>query len=117
LKGRKDRLEVFTTRPDTIFGASFCAIAADHPLAEELAADDPGLAAFVEDCRHLGTSAEAIETAEKRGYDTGLRAMHPFEPGRELPVYVANFVLMAPSSAARPTTSATWTSPASTTCR
>jgi len=94
LKGRKDRLEVFTTRPDTIFGASFCAIAPDHPLAEEVAADNPDLAAFIEECRHLGTTEEAIETAEKRGYDTGQRAVHPFEPGRELPIYVANFVLM-----------------------
>ncbi|MEQ8967605.1 MAG: leucine--tRNA ligase [Azospirillaceae bacterium] len=94
IKGRKDRLEVFTTRPDTIFGASFCAVSADHPLAEELAAKDPGLAAFVEECRHLGTSEEAIETAEKRGYDTGLKVAHPFLADVELPVYVANFVLM-----------------------
>jgi len=94
IKGRKDRLEVFTTRPDTIFGASFCAVSADHPLAEELAAKDPGLAAFVEECRHLGTSEEAIETAEKRGYDTGLKVAHPFLADVELPVHVANFVLM-----------------------
>jgi len=94
IKGRKTKLEVFTTRPDTIFGASFCAVAPDHPLAEELAAGDPALAAFIEECRRLGTSEEAIETAEKRGYDTGLKVVHPFLPDVELPVYVANFVLM-----------------------
>ncbi|MCB9948565.1 MAG: leucine--tRNA ligase [Rhodospirillaceae bacterium] len=93
LKDRTDRLEVFTTRPDTIFGASFCALSAEHPLAQEAAAGDPALGEFIADCRRLGTSEEAIETAEKRGYDTGLRAVHPFD-GRELPVYVANFVLM-----------------------
>jgi leucyl-tRNA synthetase len=92
--GRDDRLRVYTTRPDTIFGASFCAIAADHPLAEELAATDPKAAAFIEECRHLGTSEEAIQTAEKRGFDTGLRVRHPFVEGCELPVYIANFVLM-----------------------
>lgn len=94
LAGRPDRLEVFTTRPDTLFGASFAAIAADHPLAAEMAAKDPALAAFVEACRHSGTAAEEIETAEKRGYDTGLRVVHPLDPAWELPVYVANFVLM-----------------------
>jgi len=87
-------LRVFTTRPDTIFGASFCAIAADHPLAAALAARDEKIAAFVEECRHLGTSEEAIQTAEKRGMDTGVRAAHPFIDGHELPVYIANFVLM-----------------------
>ncbi len=92
--GRDDRLEVFTTRPDTIFGASFCALSPDHPLTEELAAKDPKLAKFVTECRRLGTSEEAIETAEKVGHDTGLRARHPFRDGVELPVYVANFVLM-----------------------
>ncbi len=94
LDGRDERLEVFTTRPDTIFGASFCAIAIDHPLAAEAAAGDPGLAAFIAECRRLGTSEAAIETAEKLGFDTGLRAIHPFRPGVRLPVYVANFVLM-----------------------
>ena len=94
LVGRDDRLEVFTTRPDTIFGASFCAVAADHPLIADRVATDPGLAQFVEDCRALGTSEAAIETAEKRGYDTGLRVKHPFRSGVELPVYAANFVLM-----------------------
>ncbi len=92
--GRDESLRVFTTRPDTIFGASFCAIAADHPLAEAAAASDPDAAAFIEECRQLGTTEEAIQTAEKRGYDTGLRVKHPFIDGRELPVYIANFVLM-----------------------
>jgi len=94
LKGRGDRLEVYTTRADTIFGATFCAIAANHPLAVELAEGDAGLAAFVAECNRLGTSEAAIETAGKEGYDTGLRALHPFAGGRELPVFVANFVLM-----------------------
>ncbi len=94
LQGRDDRLEVYTTRQDTIFGASFCAIAADHPLAVAVAEKDPKLAEFIAECRRLGTSEAAIETAEKRGYDTGVRARHPFDPDRELPVYVANFVLM-----------------------
>src|SRR5690606_5705288 len=94
LSGRDDRLEVFTTRPDTLFGASFCAIAPDHPLATKLAAKDPKLAAFIAECQRLGTSEAAIETAEKKGYDTGLKARHPFLDDVELPVYVANFVLM-----------------------
>ncbi|MGH6719372.1 MAG: leucine--tRNA ligase [Alphaproteobacteria bacterium] len=93
LEGRDDRLEVFTTRHDTLFGASFCAVAIDHPLAVELAAQDPALARFAADCRKGGTSAAEIETAEKLGHDTGLRAIHPFD-GRRLPVYVANFVVM-----------------------
>ncbi len=80
LAGRSDRLEIFTTRPDTLFGASFGAIAPDHPLALELAASDPALAAFIEECRHTATTAEAIETAEKRGYRTRLEAIHPFDP-------------------------------------
>jgi leucyl-tRNA synthetase len=87
-------LSVYTTRPDTIFGASFCAIAADHPLAEGLAAKDTRAAAFIEECRQLGTSEEAIQTAEKRGYDTGYRVRHPIDEDLELPVYIANFVLM-----------------------
>ena len=95
LVGRKDSLRVFTTRQDTIFGASFCAIAADHPLAEELAAGNPALAQFVAECRTQGTTEEAIEKAEKRGFDTGLRVQHPFVPDLRLPVYIANFVLMA----------------------
>ncbi|MEE8276318.1 MAG: leucine--tRNA ligase [Alphaproteobacteria bacterium] len=94
LAGRNDRLSVYTTRPDTIFGASFCAVAADHPLADELAGSDAELAEFIETCRRLGTSEEAIETATKEGRDTGLAVRHPFVDGLELPVYVASFVLM-----------------------
>ncbi len=94
LAGRNDRLSVYTTRPDTIFGASFCAVAADHPLADELAGSDADLAEFIETCRRLGTSEEAIETATKEGRDTGLTVRHPFVDGLELPVYVASFVLM-----------------------
>ncbi len=94
LEGRDDRLEVFTTRQDTLFGASFCAVAANHPLALELAESDPELAAFIAKCNRMGTSEAALETAEKEGYDTGLKALHPFLKDRRLPVYVANFVLM-----------------------
>ncbi len=94
LAGRDDRLEVFTTRPDTLFGASFCALSANHPLALEAAGDNPRLSEFIAECNRLGTSEEAIEKAEKMGFDTGLRAIHPLIEGCELPVYVANFVLM-----------------------
>ncbi len=94
LKGRTERLEIFTTRPDTLYGAAFCAIAPNHPLAAELAQSNPALAAFVAECNRMGTSEAVLETAEKRGFDTGIKALHPFVPGWELPVYVANFVLM-----------------------
>ncbi|WP_159729064.1 leucine--tRNA ligase [Methylosinus sp. Ce-a6] len=87
-------IEVFTTRPDTLFGAKFVALAPDHPIARAAAEKDPALAAFAEECRHIGTSVAAIETAEKKGYDTGLRVVHPFDPEWTLPVYVANFILM-----------------------
>ncbi|MBN9038091.1 MAG: leucine--tRNA ligase [Rhizobiales bacterium] len=90
----ESELEIYTTRPDTIFGASFMAIAADHPLARRAAEKNPALAAFVDEIRHRGTSAAEIETAEKKGFDTGIRAVHPFDPSWTLPVYVANFVLM-----------------------
>jgi leucyl-tRNA synthetase len=89
-----DRLAVFTTRPDTLFGAAFLAISPNHPLAEVLAGSDPELAAFINECNRLGTSEEAIETAEKKGYLTGITARHPFRGGEGLPLYVANFVLM-----------------------
>lgn len=85
---------VYTTRPDTLFGASFLAIAADHPLAKEAAARDAAVDAFCQECRHAGTSLAALETAEKKGIDTGIRVKHPLDPSWELPVYVANFVLM-----------------------
>jgi leucyl-tRNA synthetase len=87
-------LVIYTTRPDTLYGASFMAVAPDHPLARSAAAKDPALEAFVEECRRMGTAQEAIETAEKLGYDTGIRAVHPLDPTRRLPVYVANFILM-----------------------
>ncbi len=92
--GENHEIEVFTTRADTLFGAKFVALAVDHPLAKAAAELDPDLEAFAEECRRVGTSAEAIETAEKRGYDTGIRVRHPFDPSWELPVYVANFILM-----------------------
>ncbi|MGH6934266.1 MAG: leucine--tRNA ligase [Dongiaceae bacterium] len=94
LAGRSDRLEIFTTRPDTLFGASFLAVAPDHPLAVELAKGDPELAAFIEGCKQTATTAEALETAEKIGRRTAIEAIHPFDPAWKLPVYVANFVLM-----------------------
>ena len=87
-------LEVYTTRHDTLFGASFAAISPDHPLARALEDKVPGLKEFVTECRRMGTSEEALEKAEKRGFDTGLRVVHPFDPDWELPVYVANFILM-----------------------
>ncbi|RCS23627.1 leucine--tRNA ligase [Phyllobacterium salinisoli] len=90
----ESEIEVYTTRPDTLFGASFIAIAADHPLAKKLAQDNAALAAFADDCRHTGTSVAAVETAEKKGFDTGVRVKHPFDDDWTLPVYVANFVLM-----------------------
>ncbi|MBV9532161.1 MAG: leucine--tRNA ligase [Bradyrhizobium sp.] len=90
----ESELKVFTTRPDTLFGAKFMAIAADHPLAQAAAARDPKLAEFISDIKRMGTAQEIIETAEKQGFDTGIRALQPFDPDFKLPVYVANFVLM-----------------------
>ncbi len=92
--GSSDGIDVFTTRPDTMFGASFVAIAADHPVAQKLAANAPDLQAFIEECRKGGTTAADIETAEKRGFNTGLSVEHPLDANWHLPVYVANFVLM-----------------------
>ena len=89
-----ERLTVYTTRHDTIFGASFCAISADHDLAKRLSETDQGLAAFRREVAALGTSEETIERAEKKGHALGLYACHPFRPGVRLPVYAANFVLM-----------------------
>ncbi len=86
------KLPVYTTRPDTIFGASFCAIAADHPIAQGLAGD-PEVAAFIEACKRGGTKAAEVETAEKLGYSTVITARHPFT-GEPLPLFIANFVLM-----------------------
>jgi leucyl-tRNA synthetase len=89
-----DKVEVFTTRPDTIFGASFIAVAPTHPIAEALAARDSDAAEFIAECRSGGTSAAEIETAEKKGFRTTLEAIHPLDPDWRLPVYIANFVLM-----------------------
>jgi len=89
-----DEVEVFTTRPDTIFGSSFVAIAADHPIARKLAQTSPEAEAFIAQCKLGGTTAAELETQEKLGFDTGIRATHPFDPAWELPVYIANFVLM-----------------------
>jgi leucyl-tRNA synthetase len=87
-------LRIFTTRHDTLFGAKFMAIAADHPLAIAAAARNPKLAEFIAEIKRIGTAQEIIDTAEKQGFDTGIRAIHPFDPAWKLPVYVANFVLM-----------------------
>jgi leucyl-tRNA synthetase len=91
---KESELEIFTTRPDTLFGAKFMALSPDHPLAAAAAAKNPKLAEFIEQCRHMGTSQAAIDTAEKMGFDTGIKAVHPFDPNWKLPVYVANFILM-----------------------
>ena len=87
-------LEVFTTRPDTLFGAKFMALAPDHPLAAAAAKHNPALAAFIAQCKHRGTAQAEIDTAEKLGFDTGIRAVHPFDATWTLPVYVANFIVM-----------------------
>jgi leucyl-tRNA synthetase len=92
--GGRDRVEVYTTRPDTLMGASFVGISPDHPIAKEMEQDNPDLAAFNAECRKGGTTAEALEKAEKMGFDTGLRVRHPFDTSWELPVYVANFIMM-----------------------
>jgi leucyl-tRNA synthetase len=87
-------IEVFTTRPDTIFGASFVAVAPDHPIAQAVASENPDAAAFIADCKAGGTSAAEIETQEKRGFVTGIEAVHPLDPEWRLQVWIANFVLM-----------------------
>ena len=90
----RSTLEIYTTRPDTLFGAKFVAIAADHPLAQELASANKDLYDFIVECRRTGTSVAALETAEKKGFDTGLRVVHPLDPDWTLPIFIANFVLM-----------------------
>jgi len=87
-------LEIFTTRPDTIFGMKFMALSPDHPLALSAAAKNPALAAFIAACKRTGVAQELIDKAEKLGFDTGIKAIHPFDPTWKLPVYVANFILM-----------------------
>jgi leucyl-tRNA synthetase len=94
IEDKDQRLEVYTTRPDTIFGASFCAIAPNHPLSIELAKNDRALKTFIAACGRAGTSEAAIETAEKLGKFSGIRVHHPFIKGKTLPVYIANFILM-----------------------
>jgi leucyl-tRNA synthetase len=89
-----DAIQVFTTRPDTLFGASFMAIAPDHPLAKAIAERDAKVAAFIAACQRLGTTAAELETQAKKGYDTTLRVKHPVVEGAELPVYIANFIVM-----------------------
>ncbi len=92
--GSEDKIEVFTTRPDTLFGASFVALAPDHPLSKKLGGERPGYADFIKQCQATGTSEAAIEQAEKLGFDTGYTVQHPFIEGKALPVFVANFVLL-----------------------
>jgi len=91
---KESELEIFTTRPDTLFGAKFMAISPDHPLAAAAAVKNAKLAEFIAQCHHMGTSQAAIDTAEKMGFDTGIKAVHPFDQNWKLPVYVANFILM-----------------------
>ncbi|MGB3865906.1 MAG: leucine--tRNA ligase [Xanthobacteraceae bacterium] len=92
--GGFEKLPVFTTRADTMYGPTFAAVSPDHPLAKALAAKDPKVAAFIEECHRMGTSQAEIDTAEKLGFDTGIKARHPGDPAIELPLYIANFVLM-----------------------
>jgi leucyl-tRNA synthetase len=94
LPKKLQKMEVFTTRHDTIFGASFMAVSPEHPLAQHAAKKSKGLQAFIEDCRKIGTTEEALAKAEKKGFDTGIVAVHPFKPDVKLPVYVANFIVM-----------------------
>jgi leucyl-tRNA synthetase len=90
----ESELEIYTTRPDTLFGAKFMALSPDHPLAAAAAKKNPALAAFIAECKRTGVAQEVIDKAEKLGFDTGIKAIHPFDPSWKLPVYVANFILM-----------------------
>ncbi len=89
-----DKVTVYTTRPDTLMGASFVGISADHPLARHLEKHNPDIAAFNAECRQMSTSEVDMEKAEKKGFDTGLRVKHPLDANWELPVWIANFILM-----------------------
>ncbi len=89
-----DPIVCYSTRPDTMRGASFLAIAPDHPVAKALEADSPDLAAFIDECRKMDTTEAAMEKAEKKGIDTGIRVAHPIYPDQDLPVWIGNFVLM-----------------------
>ncbi|MDP3377970.1 MAG: leucine--tRNA ligase, partial [Brevundimonas sp.] len=90
--GFEDGIDIYTTRPDTLFGAAFLGLAPDHPLSKQLADADPAVAEFVAECRRGGTSEAEIEQAEKIGRDTGLKVRHPFT-GQDIPVWIANFIL------------------------
>ncbi len=90
----ESEVKVFTTRHDTLFGAKFIGVAPDHPLAQAAAAKNPKLADFIAECKRHGTAQAIIDTQDKLGFDTGIKAVHPFDPSWELPVYVANFILM-----------------------
>jgi leucyl-tRNA synthetase len=94
VKGKAEPLDVYTTRPDTIFGAAFCAIASNHPISLQIGEKNAEAKAFIEECNKLGMAEEIIEKTEKRGFDTGLKIVHPFDSSIELPLYIANFVLM-----------------------
>ena len=116
---KESELEIFTTRPDTLFGAKFMAISPDHPLAQAAAAKNPKLAAFIDECHRMGTSQAAIDTAEKLGFDTGIKALHPFDAELEAAGLCRQFHSdglrhRRASSAARRTTSATSNSPTNT---
>ena len=89
-----ERLDIYTTRPDTLMGASFAAVSPDHPLAKALEEENPEIAAFCAECRRLGTSEADLEKAEKRGVDTGLTVRHPLDPDWHLPIWIGNFILM-----------------------
>ena len=94
IEGSEQQLPVYTTRPDTLMGVTFCSVAAEHPLAKQTAEHNPAAQAFIRECQSSGTSEEALERLEKKGFDSGLRAIHPFT-GESLPIYIANFVLMS----------------------
>lgn len=94
LEGLPEKLPVYTTRPDTIMGVTFCSIAAEHPLARRVADQNPEIAAFIQECMKSGTSEESLERLEKKGFDTGFKAIHPLT-GEKIPVFIANFVLMS----------------------
>ena len=99
LSGRDDTLSIYTTRPDTLMGVTFVAVAPEHPLAAEAAAGNAALAAFIEDCRQSGVSEATLATQEKKGFDTGLTAIHPIS-AEQVPIWAANFVLMEYGSGA-----------------
>ena len=88
-----DKIEVYTTRPDTLFGASFCAVAPDHEIATIISQNNDNALKFIEKCQKIASSEEAIEKVAKEGFDTGIKVQHPFDKDIELPVYIANFVL------------------------